>query len=356
MSTIEHQFSWLELMDRPAFCVKDGSVAAVNSASEKYMISVGTDVANIVGAHKQEYEELTAGCLYLPINAEGTSVNAAVTRTPECDIFVISQDAEDSELQALALAAQQLRIPLANIMTVVDRLLAEMDTNTDTTQQAGQLNHNLFQLMRIIGNMSDAGGYKDVIASGMETVDLAAMVDEVMEKIGAVSENTGIAIDYTGIRESVFGLANPEKLERAIYNLLSNALKFSTAGSTIQVTLARNADKLSLTVCNTHSQVSDNRNYWNCYRRKPSIEDSRYGLGLGMTLVSSVATSHGGTVLIDHPSATQTRVTMTIAITKSTGTTVRSNVLRIGDYAGGRDKGLLEFAEVLPSDAYKKIN
>ncbi len=75
-----------------------------------------------------------------------------------------------------------------------------------------------------------------------------------------------------------------------------------------------------------------------------------------MTLVSSVATAHGGTVLVDHPSDTQTRVTMTIAIKKDNGTTIRSNVLRIGDYAGGRDKGLLEFAEVLTSDAYKNIN
>ena len=279
MNTIEHQFSWLELMDRPAFCVKDGSVAAVNSAAEKYALSVGMDVTNIVGAHRQEYEEFAAGCLYLPINAEGTSVNASVTRTPECDIFVINQDTEDGELQALALAAQQLRIPLANIMTVADRLLAELDANADTTQQASQLNHNLFQLMRIVSNMSDAGGYKDLIAAGMETVDLAAVVDEVMEKIQTVSESTGIAVEYTGIQESVFGLANPEKLERAIYNLLSNALKFSTEGSTVQVSLVRNADKLSLTVCNTHSQVPDDHSYWNRYRRKPSIEDSRYGLG-----------------------------------------------------------------------------
>ncbi len=356
MNTIEHQFSWLELMDRPAFCVKDGLVAAVNSAAEKYMISVGMDVTNIVGAHRQEYEEFTAGCLYLPINAEGLSINSSVTRTPECDIFVISQDTEDSELQALALAAQQLRIPLANIMTVADHLLTELDANADTAQQASQLNHNLFQLMRIVSNMSDAGGYKDLIAAGMETVDLAAVIDEVMEKVQAISESTGITIDYTGIRDSVFGLANPEKLERAIYNLLSNALKFSTEGSTVQVTLAQNADKLSLTVCNTHSQVPNDNNYWSRYRRKPSIEDSRYGLGLGMTLVSSVATAHGGTVLVDHPSDTQTRVTMTLAITKGNGTTVRSNVLRIGDYAGGRDKGLLEFAEILTSDAYKNIN
>ncbi len=356
METTEHQFPWLELMDRPAFCVKDGVVAAANSAAENYMVRAGMEVGDIVAEHRQAYEEFAEGCLYLSICAGGVSVNASVTRTPECDVFLISQDAEEGELQALSLAAQQLRVPLSNIMMVADRLLADLGDDSDTVQQASQLNHNMFQLLRIIGNMSDAGSYKNLGTIGMETVDLTAVVDEIMEKVQALSENTGIAIAYTGISAPVFGLANPERLERAIYNLLSNALKFATVGSTVDVKLTRNADKLSLTVCNDHCQVSDDHNYWSRYRRKPAIEDNRYGLGLGMTLVSAVATAHGGTVLIDHPSDTQTRVTMTVAIVKENGNIVRSNILRIGDYAGGRDKGLLEFSEILSPDAYKNIN
>ena len=67
-------------------------------------------------------------------------------------------------------------------------------------------------------------------------------------------------------------------------------------------------------------------------------------------------TAHGGTVLVDHPSETQTRVTMTISIVKENSDIVRSKILRMGDYAGGRDKGLLEFSEILSWDAYNDIN
>ena len=56
----------------------------------------------------------------------------------------------------------------------------------------------------------------------------------------------------------------------------------------------------------------------------------------------------------EHPEIIQ--ASRKIRIAKGSGTTVRSNVLRIGDYVGGRDKGLLEFAEILTSDAYKNIN
>ena len=87
----------------------------------------------------------------------------------------------------------------------------------------------------------------------------------------------------------------------------------------------------------------------------PAIEDSRNGLGLGMTLVGATATAHGGTVLLDHPTPEQTRVTLTIPVKKPRGTEVRSPKIPIGDYAGGRDKALLEFADLLSTDAYNNI-
>ena len=70
-----------------------------------------------------------------------------------------------------------------------------------------------------------------------------------------------------------------------------------------------------------------------------------------MTLVRSAASIHGGTVLLEQ--TTGTRVAMTIAIRKEVPGSLRSPKLRIGDYAGGRDLGLLEFSEVLPTSAYE---
>ena len=357
METMNRPFPWLELMDRPAFCVKDGMVVACNSAAENRMLCVGMDVRDIVTEHRDAYESFENGCLYLPITVEGITYNASVVRTKECDVFLIRQDADDDQLQTLALAAQQLRIPLSNVMTVADRLLEGLDdTDPALQKQSRQINHNLFQLLRIIGNMSDAGNYRKISAATMQTVDLTAIIDEIMDKAQTMSENTGITISYTGLNTSILGLANEEKLERAVYNLLSNAIKFSPAGSTVDVRLSKNGNMLSLTICNPTAEAADDHNYWNRFRREPAIEDTRYGLGLGMALVSAVAVSHGGTVLIDHPKPLQTRVTMTVAIKKDKSGVVRSNVMRIGDYAGGRDKGLLEFAEILTEDAYKDIN
>ena len=41
------QFPWLELIDRPTFCVKDGFVFAINAAAEKHHIQIGMSIENI---------------------------------------------------------------------------------------------------------------------------------------------------------------------------------------------------------------------------------------------------------------------------------------------------------------------
>ena len=89
------------------------------------------------------------------------------------------------------------------------------------------------------------------------------------------------------------------------------------------------------------------------YLRQPGIEDSRFGIGLGMVLIRSTAALHGGTVLIDQPQGSGTRITMTLAIRQNTGGQLRSPMLRV-DYSGERDHGLLELSESLPAFLYEK--
>lgn len=351
------QFPWLEVTTRPAFCVKDRVIIAMNTAAEKRMLHPGTDIYELVTEHKEAYDTFQNGKLYLSVMIDGLPYNASVVRTPDYDIFTINQDTDDAQLQALSLAAHQLRSPLSNVMAVADQLFSTLDDTDEIAQRkVTQINKGLFQLLRIIGNMSDAGYYQDTNHYGMQSADLASIFDEIMEKIQGTFSGHATTVTYTGLPYSVFGVANPEKLERAVYNLLSNAVKFSPEGSNIDVRLVKNGDQISFIVTNTGTETAGEHGYWDCYRRERSLEDPNHGVGLGMTLVSSVAAVHKGTVLIDHPTPSETRVTMTIAIIKNEPGNVRSNIMSIGDYAGGRDKALLELSEILPPSSYEKIN
>jgi signal transduction histidine kinase len=274
------------------------------------------------------------------------------------DVFRLESGADDRELQAMALAARALREPLAAIMNTAEQFLPknQSDKGEAANPHMERLNRSLYQMLRIISNMSDADSYKNARHIGMETVDFAALIAEIMEKAQTISQDVGITLSYTAPNGPILGMANAEKMERAVYNLLSNALKFSPAGSTVEAKLIKSGNHASFIISNQNLEPVDDNSFWSRYRREPAIEDNRFGLGLGMTLVSSIASAHGGTVLVDHPTPLETRVTMTVSIVKNNSGTINSPVFRIGDYAGGRDKGLLELSEILPADSYKKIN
>lgn len=351
-----NNFPWLELIDYPTFCVKDGAIIAANALAMQRQLQVGTDISEIVTEHQDIYQDFENGNLYLNINVCGVPCPASIVRTEAYDIFHIRRTEDDGTLQALALAATQLRIPLANLMTVADQLFANMEADEQTQLQTSQINQNLYRLLRIVSNMSDADGYTQAGKTGMQTADLVSLMAEIMEKSQSFFTDTGIKLIYSGPTGSVFGAVNPEKIERAVYNLLSNAAKFSQEGSTVTASLTAKENRLTFTLCNTNAKDIPVHNLWQQYRRAPGIDDPRHGLGLGMTLASAVAAFHGGTILVDNPAANQTRITMTIPIVKGNTDNLRSPILRVGDYAGGRDRGLIEFSEVLPTESYQNIN
>ena len=157
------------------------------------------------------------------------------------------------------------------------------------------------------------------------------------------------------MRQPVFTSLDPEQLERAIWNILSNCIKFLPEGGTIRASLKRHGKLLHLTIADSGSGIAQEvrASLFRRYLRQPGIEDSRYGLGLGLSIVRTAAANHGGTVLISAAKNGGTRITMTIPI-RQEGSSLHSPLLR-PDYTGGFDHGLVELSDCLSSVFYKEL-
>ena len=230
--------------------------------------------------------------------------------------------------------------------------LCAAESSPRTAEQVARLNRGLFQILRIIGNMSDAE--RCAAVSHQETVDIPALFAEFFEKAETLVSHTGITLTYEGPDQPIYGLADREQLERAVLNILSNAIKFTPKGGTVTAKLTRSGRMLRLSVTDSGSGIAQSvrSSVFSRYLRQPALEDSRYGIGLGMVLIRTAAAHHGGAVLIDQPEGVGTRITMTMSIRQSKQATLRSNVLRV-DYAGERDHGLIELSECLPTELYE---
>lgn len=343
----------LDLMIRPGFCVKENIIVKANAAALALLLQPGADVRELLLTGREEYAAYQGGCLYVKLKLSPNGCGASVTRVDGMDIFVLDQEADDSALRAMALAARELRDPLTSVMLCTEHLFPSVSAeDAQTREQLARLNRGLHQMLRILGNMSDTG---HLSASRQEMLNLGSFFSEILEKATALIAHAEVQLIYQGLSEEVYGLADPEQLERAVLNLLSNAVKFTPKGDTIQVSLIRREKMLYLHILDSGSGISETvlGSAFSRYLRQPGIEDSRFGLGLGLVMVRSAAANHGGTVLIDHPDGTGTRVTLTIAIRQNTDGMLRSPVMRV-DYAGERDHGLIELADCLPVSVYEK--
>lgn len=339
----------LHMILRPGFRVKDNRITEVNQAAESLLLTPGTDIRSLLRTGGEEYAAFQGGCLYLQLSIFSRAFGATVCRMADSDLFLLDQASDDPELQALALAARELRKPLQSAMNALKDLTPEAP---DDREPAAILSRGLHQLLRIVGNMSDAGAST---VSRQEIRDMDSIFAEIFEKARAMVAQTGISLTYQGLSETVYSLADRDQLERAVLNVLSNALKFTPKGGSITASLTRRGRTLRLSIQDSGDCIADGvmGNLFSRYLRQPGIEDSRYGIGLGMVLIRTAAANHGGTVLVDQPDGKGTRITLTLAIRQNTDGQLRTPVHPF-DYTGGWDHTLTELSECLPLSAYEK--
>lgn len=355
MELLENSTVVLHEIPIPAFLVKDGTVVDANAAALQHSIAPGNAIRPLLATGAAEYEELSGGRLYLTLRLADTPWGASVIRRPEYDLFLLEQEDDIAELQAMALAAQALRTPLSNVMTVADRLfpLAESESSAEAREQTARINKGLYQMLRIVSNMSDAYRYSRDSSPRLELRDIRGIMEELFREHMPLIRHTGVQLSFENLPDSIFCLVDSEKLERAVGNILSNALKFTPKGGTIDARLTRRGKMLYLTVQDSGTGIPQTikGNVYNHFQRHPGIEDGRFGIGLGIVLIRAAATAHGGTVLIDQPEGQGTRITMTMDIRQNSDSLVRASIISV-DYAGGRDHRLLELADNLPAQLY----
>lgn len=342
---------WLSRSNCPAFTVTDHVITACNQAAEALLLSPGTDVRSLLLTGKEEYIAFQRGCLYLQLALSSRGYGAVVTREGNTDLFLLDQEPEAADLRSLSLAARELRNPLSNLMIAADGLSRQTSEDPAVQELLARLNRSLHQMHRLVNNMSDAARSNLLTPTGIH--DWSRLLYDIFEKIQTHLSDTKVTLSYEGPQEPIYGYANEGQLERAVLNIVSNAMKFMPEGGEIQARLTRNQNMLHLSILDSGSGIAENvlGTIFNRYQRQPGIEDSRYGIGLGMVLIRSAATDHGGTVLIDCPEGCGTRVTMTMAISQDRSLLKTPVIPPVLDNSR---TVLLELSDCLPWEHYKQ--
>ncbi|MGI8733842.1 MAG: sensor histidine kinase [Pyrinomonadaceae bacterium] len=133
------------------------------------------------------------------------------------------------------------------------------------------------------------------------TVDIAPIVHTAVDTLRPAATAKEIKVSVSLEQTRGFVIGDPDRLQQIVWNLISNAIKFTPSGGRVAVRLARVDSDFELSVDDTGIGISENfPHVFERFRQADSSTTrSHGGLGLGLAIVRHLVELHGGTVLVE---------------------------------------------------------
>jgi two-component system, OmpR family, heavy metal sensor histidine kinase CusS len=199
--------------------------------------------------------------------------------------------------------AHDLRTPVNNLLGEAQVALSRPRSAAEYRAVLESAVEDYERISRLIENMLFLARADDARASlQREWIELGHDTDQLHDYFEPLAEERGVAIVCNGCAQKRRVWADRVLLRRAIANLVANALRHATPGSTVTIDAALHAGgACTLEVSNEGPPIAPEhqaRIFDRLYRIDPSRGDSASGAGLGLAIVKSIMDLHGGRAVV----------------------------------------------------------
>ena len=254
--------------------------------------------------------------------------------------------------EVLLHVSAQLRTALGGMHIAVSRLAPpeRRDADAALDRDAALLNRNYYALLRLSNNLSNAPMLLDDAPLTRENTDIVTWLDGLCRQASPLFALRNVALTFQCSAAHHGAAINRVCLEQAVWNLLSNALKFTAEGGTVTVSLRFERRQVLLAVTDTGCGINaeDMEMVFDVYLHPERRAALPRGLGLGLPLCRRIAEGHGGRLVLN--SRVGHGTTVTLALPDELVEDVVEDVAF--DYTGGFQPALVGLADGLPFEAF----
>lgn len=233
-----------------------------------------------------------------PIQVDGDDELARLSHSFNQMLAAVAH-AQGRQRQLVADAGHELRTPLTSLRTNLELLLSAERPNApqlseeDRAEIHADLRAQLDELTQLIGDLVELAR-EDAPQLARERVDMVEVVEQALDRARRRASGVHFEVDL----QPWFLLGDPAALERAVLNLLDNAVKFSPVDGTVRVDLRPAGHGYAfLQVADAGPGIND-ADLPHVFDRFYRSDEARTlpGSGLGLAIVKSAAERHGGAV------------------------------------------------------------
>ena len=229
----------------------------------------------------------------LPESAGGAVVAVLRDQTALRRLMTVRRD-------FVANVSHELRTPVTAIQGYAETLLRG-NTDAETSKQFLEIVHR--QAQRIGSLVEQLLALSELEARGREDiarekVKLTSVAQHVVESVRGRAESRKVRVTVD-VAEAAVALADPEGVERAIINLVDNAIKYGDEGGEVKIIGVRDGAKVRMTVSDDGPGIDPkhlSRLFERFYRIDPGRSRSHGGAGLGLSIVKHLVESMDGSI------------------------------------------------------------
>lgn len=205
----------------------------------------------------------------------------------------------------------EFRTPLTLLLGPAEQILTESDQPA-VRQHAALVQRNAQHLLRLINQLLDVSKIEaGHLALEPVSADLVPFVRGLVGLFESLAKQRGIACFFEAEPAELYLDFDPEKLEKVVYNLLTNALKFTPSGGQVVVSLAQQQlaslaeEWVELRVRDTGRGIASTHLPYvfdRFYQADTSDTREQEGTGIGLALTKELVELHSGTIALQSES------------------------------------------------------
>ena len=227
------------------------------------------------------------------------------------------QNIEEMRRGFIANVSHELRTPMTSIRGFIEGILDGtipkekqdhyLTIVRDETNRLNRLVNDLLDLARM-----EAGETKLTPS----VFDINELLRQCVIKLEALLLEKGLIVDADFEEEEIPVSADPDAIERVVYNLMHNAIKFTPAGGKISLITRKHKDLAEVTIKDTGIGIEPEEldMIWDrFYKSDKSRSRDKTGTGLGLAIVRNIINEHGQTIRAESKTGEGTAFIFTLA-------------------------------------------
>ncbi len=207
--------------------------------------------------------------------------------------------------QMLGMAAHDLRNPLGVVIGMVDLLAEELADALSEENRAllARVGGSAEYMLGLIDDMLD---YSKIDAGRLELqlhpIDIAELIRQILAFNSVLANKKGSKLRFECEGTPPLLNLDSRRMQQVLNNLVSNALKFSVAGSTVTVTLRCAGGEVTIAVADEGQGIADDEigKLFKAYSRTRTMSTANEkSTGLGLAIVGRIVEAHGGSIRVE---------------------------------------------------------